>query len=391
MAIDSNVDISDLPAAIDGVTLGSGDRVLLFGQTSAAENGVYSYTSAGSSMSRASDMDAGADYPGAFLFCLQGNTFSDQGFVCINDTAPSLGSDSISFQRFTGLGKVSASGGLQKQGDTISIADAGVSTAKIADAAVSTAKIADAAVSSVKIADNAISNAKMADDSVGANELIDASVGSAALASDAVLTAKIADNAITTAKIADANVTAAKLASNSVETAKILDNAITNAKLADNAVDTAEIADNAVSSAKIADSAISSAKIASAAVSSAKIASGAVGTTALADSGVTAAKLADSSVTAAKLGISFKQQGFQISGGSTTTLDLSQALPSNTVNAVLVFKNGLSLRNMTALGDTPADNDEFSVSATGGSGGVARLTFGAALANADGVLVWFIH
>ena len=96
-------------------------------------------------------------------------------------------------------------------------------------------------------------------------------------------------------------------------------------------------------------------------------------------------------MTAAKLGISFKQQGFQISGGSTTTLDLSQALPSNTVNAVLVFKNGLSLRNMTALGDTPADNDEFSVSATGGSGGNARLTFGSALSDSDGVLVWFIH
>ena len=125
VALDSNVDISDLPAAIDGVTLSNGDRVLLFGQTSAAENGVYSYTSAGSSMSRASDMDAGADYPGAFLFCLQGNTFADQGFVCINDTAPSLGSDSISFQRFTGLGKVTASGGLEKQGDSILIANSG--------------------------------------------------------------------------------------------------------------------------------------------------------------------------------------------------------------------------------------------------------------------------
>ena len=331
VAIDSNIDISDLPASIDGVTLGSGDRVLLFGQTAAAENGVYSYTSAGSSMSRATDMDAGADYPGAFLFCLQGNTFADQGFVCINDTAPNLGVTSISFQRFTGLGKVTASGGLEKQGDSILISNGGVSTAKLAD------------------------------------------------------------NAVTTAKITDANVTASKLASNSVETVKIADNAITNAKMADNSVDTAELADNAVSSAKIADSAVSSAKIASAAISSAKIASGAVGTSALADSGVTSGKLADSSVTAAKLGISFKQQGFQISGGSTTTLDLSQALPSNTVNAVLVFKNGLSLRNMTALGDTPADEDEFSVSATGGSGGVARLTFGAALANADGVLVWFIH
>ena len=59
VATDSNIDLSDIPAAIDGVTLGNADRVLLFGQTSAAENGVYSYTSAGSSMSRASDMAGG--------------------------------------------------------------------------------------------------------------------------------------------------------------------------------------------------------------------------------------------------------------------------------------------------------------------------------------------
>ena len=46
---------------------------------------------------------------------------------------------------------------------------------------------------------------------------------------------------------------------------------------------------------------------------------------------------------------------------------------------------------MTALGDTAADNDEFQISGTGGSGGVARLTFGAALANADGLIVWYWH
>ena len=161
--------------------------------------------------------------------------------------------------------------------------------------------------------------------------------------------------------------------------------------MADNAVDTAELVDGAVSSAKLADSSVASAKIAAAAVTSAKIASGAVGTTALADSGVTSAKLADSSVTAAKLGITFAQEGAQISGASTTTIDLAQTLPSGALNSVLVFKNGLSLRNMTALGDTAADEDEFSVSANGGSGGVARLTFGSALSNGDGLIIWYYH
>ena len=43
------------------------------------------------------------------------------------------------------------------------------------------------------------------------------------------------------------------------------------------------------------------------------------------------------------------------------------------------------------FGFTAADEDEFSVSANGGSGGVARLTFGSALSNADGIVVWFFH
>jgi hypothetical protein len=83
------------------------------------------------------------------------------------------------------------------------------------------------------------------------------------------------------------------------------------------------------------------------------------------------------------LGITFKQEGAEIVGSSTTTIDLAQSLPSGALNSVLVFKNGLSLRNMTALGDTASDNDEFQVSADGGASGVARVTFGGALSNSQ--------
>jgi hypothetical protein len=44
VAID-NVDLADAPATIDGVTLGTGDRVLLAGQTDKVENGIWIYTS----------------------------------------------------------------------------------------------------------------------------------------------------------------------------------------------------------------------------------------------------------------------------------------------------------------------------------------------------------
>ena len=56
---------------------------------------------------------------------------------------------------------------------------------------------------------------------------------------------------------------------------------------------------------------------------------------------------------------------------------------------MLVFKNGLAIRNMTALGDTAADNDEFNVAGSGGSGGVCRLTVGSALVQNDMLIVVF--
>ena len=64
---------------------------------------------------------------------------------------------------------------------------------------------------------------------------------------------------------------------------------------------------------------------------------------------------------------------------------------TNETKAILVFKNGLALKNMTALGDTASDNDEFSVSGNGGASSKARLTFGAALENADNLIIWYWH
>ena len=60
------------------------------------------------------------------------------------------------------------------------------------------------------------------------------------------------------------------------------------------------------------------------------------------------------------------------------------------VNGVMVYKNGLALLNQTALSGSPSNSDEFSVSADGGVGSVARITFGATLADSDNVLVWYL-
>ena len=95
-------------------------------------------------------------------------------------------------------------------------------------------------------------------------------------------------------------------------------------------------------------------------------------------------------VTFSKVGWRMYQQLSTISGGSTTTIDLARALDPNAVNGVMVYKNGLAMLNQTALSGFAANSDEFSVSADGGAGSVARLTFGAALADSDSILIWYL-
>jgi hypothetical protein len=390
VASDSNIDLSDLPASIDSVAMSNGDRFLLLDQTDDTQNGVYVYSSQGGSGSRSSDMDANDDFPGAFLFVLQGS-YQEQGYVCSNDSV-NLGSTNISFQRFTGLGQVTVSGGLQKNADDISIADSGVTTAKINNGAVNSSKLSADAVQTGNVGDAQITQQKLANDSVGADQVIDGSIGAVALASSSVTEAKIGAAQISTAKLQDACITSAKLGSAVVQTGNVGDAQITQQKLANDSVGAAQIANSAINdSAMFSSGVVDSSALANASITSAKISSGAVGTSALASTSVSSAKLQDSSVTASKLGIAFKQEGAEISGNSTTTIDLAQTLPSGAVNSVLVFKNGLSLRNMTALGDTAGDNDEFQVSADGGASGVARLTFGAALSDGDGLMIWYWH
>jgi hypothetical protein len=84
---------------VDGVTLATGDRILLKNQTSGAENGVYIVAASGAP-ARATDADTGAEIVGAAVFVEQGTANADKAFVCTNNSI-TLGSTSITFVAFT--------------------------------------------------------------------------------------------------------------------------------------------------------------------------------------------------------------------------------------------------------------------------------------------------
>lgn len=124
-ATTGNIDISNPGTdTFDGVTLTSGDRLLVWQQTDATENGIYQFNGSGSALTRTSDADEDSEVNvGMFTFCNAGNTYENKGFRLIDaDTDPiQLGVTNLTFDLFSGAGQINAGDGLDKSGDTLSV------------------------------------------------------------------------------------------------------------------------------------------------------------------------------------------------------------------------------------------------------------------------------
>ena len=72
--------------------------------------------------------------------------------------------------------------------------------------------------------------------------------------------------------------------------------------------------------------------------------------------------------------------------GSLTAFDLSYTI-DQTFASIIVIRNGLVLKQVAS---SPSSQDEFSLSLTGGAGGVSRITFGAAPTNGSDLRVWYM-
>ena len=104
---------------IDGVTLVTGDRILIKNQATQSENGIYTVNASGAP-TRATDMDAGTEVPGAFTFVEEGSTLADTGWVCTTNAPVTLGTTAIVFAQFSGAGTYAAGNGLTLSGNTFS-------------------------------------------------------------------------------------------------------------------------------------------------------------------------------------------------------------------------------------------------------------------------------
>jgi hypothetical protein len=106
---------------LDGVTLATGNRILVKNQAAGSENGIYVVQATGAP-TRSTDCDTAAELTSNFaVFVEEGTLNADQGYVLTNDGAITVGTTALTFTQFTGLGQVTAGTGLSKTANTIGI------------------------------------------------------------------------------------------------------------------------------------------------------------------------------------------------------------------------------------------------------------------------------
>lgn len=106
---------------VDGVTLATGDRVLVKNQDTASENGIYVVQASGAAV-RSTDADTSAEVTaGMFTFVSEGTINADSGWVLSTNDTITLGTTELTFVQFSGAGQITAGAGLTKTGNTLDV------------------------------------------------------------------------------------------------------------------------------------------------------------------------------------------------------------------------------------------------------------------------------
>jgi hypothetical protein len=122
-ATDGNRELLEMEngEVLDGVTLATGDRVLVKNQTDATTNGIYVVQASGAPV-RSSDADTAAEITASFaVFVEEGTVNADSGWTLTNNGTITVGTSELNFTQFTGLGQITAGDGLTKTANTLNV------------------------------------------------------------------------------------------------------------------------------------------------------------------------------------------------------------------------------------------------------------------------------
>ena len=143
VATTGNIDLTaDLQNGdtLDGITLATGDKVLVKNQTTVADNGIYTVVASGTA-SRNTDYDSIAELAGQIVVVQEGSTHADDLFLCTTDTSATLGVSDITFTQV-----FPSSGGTVTQ---VAVADSGASEFTVTGSPITSSGTISLAVNSI--------------------------------------------------------------------------------------------------------------------------------------------------------------------------------------------------------------------------------------------------
>jgi hypothetical protein len=88
---------------VDGVTLATGDRILIKNQAAPTENGIYVVAASGAP-TRATDANSGAELVNASCYVSEGTANADTQWTCTTNATITIGATNIVFAQITGTG-----------------------------------------------------------------------------------------------------------------------------------------------------------------------------------------------------------------------------------------------------------------------------------------------
>ena len=111
---------------LDGYTLLNGDRVLVKNEATQANNGIYTWATGGTVLTRATDFDTAAEMAsGDFTFISNGTLYANTGWVQ-TDPVTIVGTSPVTWIQFSGAGTYTAGTGLTLIGSQFSITNTAV-------------------------------------------------------------------------------------------------------------------------------------------------------------------------------------------------------------------------------------------------------------------------
>jgi len=207
---------------IDGVTLVTGDRILIKNQTTQSENGIYVVQASGAPL-RSSDASTFSQLVSAFTFVQQGTVNADTGWVCTSNSG-TIDIDPVVFVQFSAAGVITVDGqGIELTGTQLSLELDGSTLSKSS----SGLKVATGGITNDEISNSAnIARSKFAS---GTNNHVLINDGSGVMSSEARLALVRGGSSIDNTQTNDSTTTGANAQLNAVTGhVRLTDNTLTS-------------------------------------------------------------------------------------------------------------------------------------------------------------------